>query len=464
MAPGRSPSAPPASHARVGLIPALGLFHATMLVMGGIVGAGIFMNPSVVARQVHTPALILGVWMFGGLVALAGALVYAELAARLPRTGGQYVYLREAYHPVLAFAYGWALLLVIQTGGMAAVAVIFARYFRELTHVTIAEGAIATSALVVLTAVNCLGVRAGTAVQSFLMVAKITIITGLVLCGWLLVPVAHSMGGPILDRPFSFDLFAAIGAAMIPVIFAYGGWQTTNFVADEVQDPAKTLPRALLLGVAGVVLLYVAVNFVCVRVLGPHGLAETAAPASAIMRVALGERGAGLIAAGIAISALGFLSQSILTAPRVYFAMASDGIFFRSVAWLHPRTRVPVVSIALQGLCAIVIALSGSYEQILNYFVSMDCLFFGLTATCIFVFRYRDQHAGITAGATLANRFRVPGHPFTTVFFIAACWLVVASTLYKYPTNSLIGTAIVAAGIPVYFLWARARRDEEIPA
>jgi APA family basic amino acid/polyamine antiporter len=437
---------------RTGLVARLNLFDATMVVMGGIVGAGIFMNPYVVARQVHTPALILFVWTLGGCVALAGAFVYAELAARLPRTGGQYAYLREAYHPAVAFAYGWALLLVIQTGGMAAVAITFARYFIELTHVPAAEGWIATAALLILTVVNCLGVRAGSVVQSTLMITKIVVIAALVWCGWLLAPPAPAGGGTLLDRPISFDLVAAIGAAMIPVIFAYGGWQTANFIADEVRAPARNLPRALLLGVAGVIILYLSVNFVDVRVLGAAGLAQTAVPASAVMRAALGDRGAGMIAAGIALSALGFLSQSILTAPRVYFAMARDGIFFKSVAWLHPRSRVPMVAIALQGFWAIAIALAGNYEQILNYFVAMDCLFFGLTATCIFVFRRRDAR-GIGLAKAPSYGYRVPGHPWTTGFFITACWLVVASTLYKYPTNSLIGLAIVTAGIPIYFMW-----------
>ena len=438
---------------RSGLVARLNLFDATMIVMGGIVGAGIFMNPYVVARQVHTPALIFFVWTLGGLVALAGAFVYAELAARLPRTGGQYAYLREAYHPAVAFAYGWALLLVIQTGGMAAVAITFSRYFIELTHIPLAEGWIATAALLILTVINCLGVRAGSAVQSALMVMKIVVISALVWCGWLLAPAARGMDGALLDRPVSFDLVTAIGAAMIPVIFAYGGWQTANFIADEVRAPARTLPRALLLGVTSVIVLYLSVNWVDVRVLGATGLAQTAVPASAVMRAAMGERGAAVIAAGIAVSALGFLSQSILTAPRVYFAMARDGIFFKSVAWLHPRTRVPIVAIALQGIWAIAIALAGNYEQILNYFVAMDCLFFGLTATCIFVFRRRDARGTTGSAKPPTYGYRVPGHPWTTGFFITACWLVVASTLYKYPTNSLIGVAIVAMGIPIYFIW-----------
>ena len=442
---------PPADQRPSGLVARLNLFDATMIVMGGIVGAGVFMNPYVVARQVHTPALILLVWALGGLIALAGAFVYAELAARLPQTGGQYAYLREAYHPAVAFAYGWALLLVIQTGGMAAVAITFARYFGELSHIALPEGLVATSALVILTVINCLGVRIGGTLQSVLMIMKIGVIAALVFCGLFIASSSHALGGAILDRPLSIDLVTAVGAAMIPVIFAYGGWQTASFIADEVRKPATNLPRALLLGVAGVIVLYLSVNFVDVRVLGAEGLAETVVPASAVMRLAMGERGATVIAAGIALSALGFLSQSILTAPRVYFAMARDGIFFKSVAWVHPKTRVPVVAIALQGLWAIVITLLGNYEQILNYFVAMDCLFFGLSATCIFVFRRRDARR--REGNAQTYGYRIPFHPWTTVMFIGACWLVVGSSFYKYPTNSLIGLGIVAAAAPVYFLW-----------
>jgi APA family basic amino acid/polyamine antiporter len=225
-----------------------------------------------------------------------------------------------------------------------------------------------------------------------------------------------------------------------------------------VREPRKNLPRGLLIGVVGVAALYIAVNFVYVRVLGAAGLAQATTPASAVMRAALGERGAVLIALGIAVSTLGFLSQSILTAPRVYFAMARDGLFFKSVAWLDPRRRVPIVAILLQGVWAIVIALSGRYEQILNYVVSMDFLFFGLTATCLFVFRRRETRAGghIGAGSTL---YQTPGHPVTTALFIAACWLVVANTLYKYPGNTAIGMAILLAGIPVYFAWGRGQRQ-----
>ena len=422
-----------------------------MVVMGGIVGAGIFINPCVVARQVHTPALILGAWIFGGIIGLAGAFIWAELAATMPAVGGQYAYLREAYHPSIAFLYGWVLLLVIQTGGMAAVSITFARYFVEFTGVHAPDWLVATTALGILTLINCLGVKTGGRTQSALMVMKIVAIAALVIAG---LALAGSHSSPASTQEGASSL-TAFGAAMVPVLFAYGGWQTANFIAAEVKEPARNLPRALVIGVAGVVALYSTVNWVCLRSLGPQALAATTTPATAVMRLALGQRGATFIAAAIAISTLGFLSQSILTAPRVYFAMADDGLFFNAVAWLHPRTRVPVVAIILQSVWTMVIALSGRYEQILNYVVSMDFLFFGLTATTIFVFRRRAARGTMNTGIG----YRMPGHPVITVAFAAICWWVVANTLYRYPQNSLIGFGLLLAGIPVYWFWRRRERQ-----
>lgn len=435
-----------------------------MIVMGGIVGAGIFINPYVVAQQVHTPVLILAAWVVGGLLALAGAFVYAELAARMPDVGGQYAYLREAYHPAIAFLYGWVLLLVIQSGGMAAVSITFARYLLDLTGANAPDWLLGAAALAALTIINCLGVKKGSAVQSALMVMKIAAIAALIFCGAFLLgrPSQFALHPVIGERP-SWRLLSVFGAAMVPVLFAYGGWQTASFIAGEIRDPRRNLPRGLLLGVCGVIVLYVGVSWVCVRALGPAGLAESHTPASAVMRIALGETGRKLIAVGIAISTLGFLSQSILTAPRVYFAMADDGLFFRAVARIHPRTRVPLVAIILQSLWTIVIAVSGRYEQILNYVVSMDFIFFGLTATCIFVFRRRDSVDSEGAPhlpdvGRCGQGYRVPGHPITTALFVAGCWLVVANTLYRYPRNSLVGMAILAAGVPVYFFWSSRQK------
>ena len=433
-----TPPGPPA------LAREIGPFGATMLVMGGIVGSGIFMNPYVVARQVGTPALILAAWGFGGLVALAGAFVYAELASLRPAVGGQYAYLREAYSPRVAFLYGWVLLLVTQSGGMAAVAVTLARYLGELVGLPLSEAAVALVVLAALTGVNCLGVRAGNDVQALLMVLKTVAIVGLVATGVTAFGGERVTLRPLLDRPPSPDLALAFGAALVPVLFAYGGWQTSGFVMGELKRPERDMPRALLLGVAGVVVLYLAVNLVCLRALGADGLAASRAPATDVMRAALGERGARLIALGIVISTLGFLAQGILTAPRVYYAMARDGVFFRAVGELHPRTRVPVLAIALQGLVAGLIAVSGRYEQILNYVVSVDFIAMGLTGAALFVFRSRGE----------AGAFRAPGHPWTTAFFVLSCWLVVAATIHRYPRDSVKGLAILALGLPVYRLWS----------
>jgi basic amino acid/polyamine antiporter, APA family len=227
-------------------------------------------------------------------------------------------------------------------------------------------------------------------------------------------------------------------------------------VAGEMRNPRRDLSRGLVIGVIGVVALYLAVNFVCLRVLGPDGLAATRIPASAVMRVALGERGAKWIAFGIAISTLGFLSQGILTAPRVYYAMARDGLFFKSVGWLSPRSGVPVVAIVLQGVTATVIALSGRYEQILNYVISVDFISFGLTAASLFVFRRRSTDSPETL-------YLVPGHPYTTALFVLACAAIVTTTIATFPANSAIGLIILLAGIPVYLYWSSAKRKNAQP-
>jgi basic amino acid/polyamine antiporter, APA family len=426
-----------------GLARRIGLFDATMIVLGGIVGSGIFVTPAIVARAAPSAGLIVGAWLIGGAAALLGAFVYAELSSARPEVGGQYAYLREAVHPLVAFLYGWALLLVIQTGGMAATAITFARYFRELVPMPMSDGAVAALAMALLTTINCLGVRAGSSAQSALMVLKICALAALIAAGLLLsggAPAAPSSSGSLLG----------LGAALVPVLFAYGGWQTSCFVAGEMRDPRRDLPRALLAGVGGVIALYTLVVFGCLRTLGPTELARTGVPALEVMTRTLGRRGALAISAGIAISTLGFLSQSILTAPRVYFAMAEDGVFFRAVGRVNARTRAPVVAIVLQGVLTIVIALSRTFEVILNYVVSIDFVFFALTATCVFVFRRRG----------IRGTFAMPGHPVTTVAFIFVCAAVVASTFRADPAHSIAGLAITLAGIPAYRLWRALHRNQ----
>ena len=443
----------------------LGLFDATMIVMGGIIGSGIFINGSIVAQQVHPRLLVLGAWAMGGVIALAGAFIYAELAAHRPQVGGQYAYIREAFHPLPAFLYGWTLLLVTQTGGMAAVAVTFAKYFAQLTNLpdtNWTSGVIAVVVLAALTLINCMGVRAGSTVQSTLMVLKIVAILALIACGLFVVKPDYP--SEFINRSKDWQPSAAyfapglnwltltaFGASLVPVMFAYGGWQTSCFIAGEVREPRQNLPRGLLIGVLGVIALYLLANYVYVYALGVDQLAQTPTPASEVMRLAFGERGKAFIAAGIAISTLGFLSQGMLTAPRVYFAMADDGLFFKRVAWLHSQTRVPVVAIALQGALAIliIVALSGVYGKILNYVMSVDTVFFAVSAACVFVFRRRDGRAA----------FSVPWHPLTTLVFIIAESFVALSVMINFPIDSVKGWGILLAGIPVYFFW-RWKRNE----
>lgn len=448
----------------------LGLFDTTMIVMGGIIGSGIFINPYVVAQQVPSTVLILAAWAFGGLIALAGAFIYAELSSQTSVSGGQYVYLRDAFHPALAFIYGWALLLVTQSGGMAAVAVTFAKYVCALWQMRASDNfaaSLATVVLMLLTIINCLGVRAGSTTQNLFMILKLVAIAALVAFGLSVSgPPATAVATSTSSPPGIWKSLTAFGAALIPVQFAYGGWQTSCFVAGEVREPQKNLPRGLFFGVLGVIAVYLSVNFVCVHALGPLGLAQTRTPASAVMRLALGENGARIIAIGIAISTAGFLSQSMLTAPRVYFAMAEDGLFFSSLAKLN-RARVPAFAIALQGALAIVITLSGRYEQILNYVIFVDVIFFALTAASVFIFRRRGKTDSALLKASpmpvrLAPRtFQVPGHPLTTLFFIIACCGVAFSTLYRYPHNSLIGLGITLTGLPAYLFWTTRKAPSQ---
>ncbi len=427
----------------VGLARRLGAFDATMIVMGGIIGAGIFRNPAVVAQHVSTPGLMLGAWAVGGLIALTGAFVYAELAQRRPEVGGQYAYIRDAFHPMVAFLYGWGLLLVTQTGGMAAVAMTFADYLRELTGIGLGREWVAVATLLLLTVVNCFGVRSGSNVQSALMVMKIAAILALVVLGWRAIG-----GGQDAVAAPAENTTSGFMRAMVPVLFAFGGWQTASFVSGEMKNPERDLSRGMLMGVLGVVVLYLAVSYICVAVLGPASLAQTATPASDVMRRALGDNGARLMAAGIAVSTVGFLSQGMLTAPRVYYAMARDGLFFKSVGSLNEKSRAPVVAIALQGVWASVIVLFfGVYGPVLNYVVSLDAVFFGLTGAALLVFRKRDP--------TAVKGMAMPGHPWTTGIFVLAFWTLALSTIVQFPKDAGMGVLLLLLGVPVYLYWKR---------
>jgi basic amino acid/polyamine antiporter, APA family len=434
-----------------GYAPTLGLFSATMMVVGGIIGSGIFLNPAIVAARVGTTALTLLVWILGGVVALIGALVYAELGARRPVAGGGYVYLRDAYGPFPAFLYAWTLLLVIATGAIAAVAVTFANYATALLGWNAeARVPLAVGAIVTLSGVNYLGVRPGALTQNVFTVLKLTALVLLIVAGLTAVGVAAAPE----PAPVQRNTALMLGAALVPVLFAFGGWQQTNFIAEELIAPKRNLPRALIAGVSIVVAVYLLANLAYLRTLGIVGLAQSSAPAADAMTARFGSLGGTLIAAGIAISSFGFLNLVILVSPRVYRAMASDGLFFPSLARLHPKYRTPGAAILFQGAWAILLTLTGRYADLLDYVVFGDWIFFGSTAATLFVFRARARNGK----EPKEIRFRMPGYPVAPVVFVLAAAYVVIGSIASNPGNAVRGATLIALGIPVYLFWTGKAR------
>jgi APA family basic amino acid/polyamine antiporter len=427
----------------------LGPYDVALIVIGSVIGSGIFRTPSVVAQRIHLPSLILAAWVAGGIVALFGAFVLGELGVRRPEGCGAYAYLRDAFHPVVAFAYGWTSLFASFTGGLAAAAVLFAGYFLSLTGLRMAPVLVAAGALAVLALINALGVRTGTNVQSGLTLLKVAALLALVGATVAAHPAARAEP-PVISAPAAGTL-AALGIAMVPILFTYNGAVVANFMAAEARNVTRTLPLGLMWGMSGVVALYLLVNAGCIRVLGVSGLAGTPVPVSAVLHAAVGQTGARLAALVVAVTTLGFMSNRMLTVPRLYHAMAEDGLFFRAVGRIDPRTHVPVIAIVLQGIVAILIALSGSYEHILNFVVATFYIFNGLLALALFVIRARDRDAGVPQPGS----FRVPLHPVSTALYLLASWGVAIATCVAYPRDGLVGAMIVLSAVPVYALWSR---------
>ncbi len=426
-----------------------------MAVIGGIIGGGIFRTPATVAERVGSPALTLAAWIAGGVIALIGALCFGELGQRCPKAGGGYVYLRETWGPLAAFLYGWALLLVIATGAMAAVAVTFANYALALAglppRLTVP---VAIGAIVLLSGINWIGVKPGAVTQNVLTLLKLGALAALITVGLsAVVPQSPPVAPPPTPHGLP-GIVVSLGAALVPVLFTYGGWQQTNFLAEEIIDPERNLPRALLLGVAIVVAVYLLANLAYLRVLGIAGLAASTAPAADTMRRLLGPTGGTLIAAGIAVSTLGFLNLVILVTPRALQAMAADGVFFPRLARLHPVHRTPTAAIALQAGWAIALTLSGTFGQLVDYVAFADWIFFGLTVAGLFVYRARDREAGRSPGG-----FLVPGFPWTAGLFVTAALFVVVSSVLANLRNAAVGTLLLALGIPVYAYWSRRSRS-----
>lgn len=435
---------------------ALGPFDATMVVVGGIIGAGIFINPYIVAQRLPSSGWVLAAWAAGGAIALAGALAYAELGSLFPKAGGQYVYLRDAYHPLAGFLYGWALLLMIECGAIAAVAITFAEYALRLAG---RDGApalpLAIAAIVAVSAINYLGVKPGSRVLNVFVVLKVAALAVLIGAGFLFAPAAAdvatgghgSVSAETASRPAGPILFL-FGAALIPILFSYGGWQNANYVAEEIADPRRNLPRSLLAGTLLVAVVYVLVNVVYLRALGLEGLAATRTPASDAAGRLLGSAGDRFVAAAIAISTFGFLDLAVLAPTRVYYAMAADGLFFRGVARLHPRFRTPSLAIILQAAWSIALALTGTYAALVDTVVFADWIFFGLTVASVLVFRRRLPLASRPAGS-----FRAPLYPLLPILFAIVSVGVVASVVASNPVRSAVGAALLLAGVPAYLYW-----------
>ncbi len=440
----------------------VGPFSATMAVIGGIIGAGIFLNPAIVAERVHTPALTLGAWVLGGVIAVTGAFCFGELGSRSPRAGGGYVYLRDAYGGLPAFLYGWALLLVMATGAIAAVAVTFARYLLALLALPPAATLpVAVAAIALLSTINYLGVKPGAITQNVFTLLKLAALALLIGAGLLLRlgPEAAARLAAAAPATAPSGVVLAMGAALVPVLFATGGWQQTNFIAEEIIEPERNLPLAIVVGVGVVVAVYLLANLAYLRVLGAAGLAASTAPAADVMRAVGGQRGAALISLGIALSTFGFLNLVILVSPRVYQAMAADGAFFPALARLHPRFRTPAAAIVFQGAWGIVLTLSGTYAQLLDYVVFGDWIFFGLVVSTLFVYRRRDSRRG--ALGARAPGYRAWGYPWTAGLFVLSAAFVVTSSVASNPRNAAVGASLLALGVPVYGFWrwrARAAR------
>jgi len=435
---------------RPGLVRGLGTWDGALLTIGSIVGTGIFLTTSDMARVLPHAGLILGVWLAGGLLTLAGALTYGELGAMFPRAGGMYHYLREAYGPLWGFLFGWAAFLVIMSGGIAALGVAFGTYLASfLPFVSIKAGA--CLAILVLTAINHLGLKEGAGVQNTLTVLKIGSIVALVALG-LLAPAPSKAD---LAAPLGIAggaLLTAFGVAMIAALWTYDGWYGLTCSAGELRDPGKSLPRGLILGTGIVIVLYMLLNLVYIRVLTVPEMAGASRIGEAAAGVLFGPTGARLVSLAILVSTFGCLSATILYSSRIYLPMAEDGVFFHSLAEVHPRFRTPVRSLWAQTAWALLLTLSGTYEQLYTYVVFVSVMFHAATAAAVIVLRRtRPDHP---------RPYRTWGYPVIPALFILASLLLVGNTLLEKPVESLLGLGLLALGLPAY-LWFRKRTAAE---
>lgn len=430
---------------------ALSTFDLTMIAIGSTIGSGIFLTPALIVHSLGSPLLVFIVWIVGGLMSLAGALTFAELGGMMPGAGGVYVYLCKAYGGLSGFLYGWAYFLVVNTGGIAALSIAFATYFGYIfplgPHgITL----VAISGLLLVTVINVLGVRAGGVFSDLFTILKIAgilfiIIVGL---GWG-SGKGTDFAAPIGD--FHGNLGSALAVAMVGVLWSCGGWQHASYAAAEAKNPRRAIPVAMVVGAAVVVCLYLLTNLSYLLLLSPEAVGSSPHVAADAVESILGNAGGTIIALAIFVSTFGTAGIYTLTAPRIYYAMAADGVFFRKVAEVHPRFRTPAVAIVLQtGWAILLILFWGTFENLIKYVVFTDWIFFALTAAAVFVFRARKPEA--------ERPYRTWGYPVTPAFFIVvAVWFVV-NTLISEPAQAWAGLLFLAIGVPVYYFWKRRSR------
>jgi APA family basic amino acid/polyamine antiporter len=430
----------------------LGLFDATMINVGTIIASAIFIVPAVIAAGLHATSLTILVWVVGGIVSLLGAVSIAELAAAMPRAGGAFVYLSEAYGPVWGYLYGWANGTVVNPASIAAIAVGFAGYlgfFFPLSGAGIK--AVAIASILGLTLLNAIGVRAGALTQNVLTTLKIGILIALIVIGFALPGGSSANLQPWWPEGSWSSLIGPLGIAMVAVLWAYDGWIETTYVAGEVTEPGRNLPRAIIYSTVIAVALYVLVTVSFTYVLSSARVAGSSLVASDAAQVTLGRFGAGLVAGAILISTLGANNGIVLTAARIPYAMAREGVMFRWIGGVHPRFLTPVPSLIAQAGVSILLALTGKYDQLFTYVIFTEFLFYALM--CAAVIRLRAR------APAMERPYRAWGYPVTPLAFIAfAVWLV-GNTIAEKPKDALVGTVILVAGLPLYFYWKRQRTD-----
>ncbi|OOG38461.1 amino acid permease [Rhodanobacter sp. C06] len=424
----------------------LGVWDGAMIVIGGVIGAGIFRTPATVAERTSSGLPLLALWVLGGLLTLTGVLCYAELGSRRPQAGGIYLYLREAFGMLPAFLFGWTMALINYPGSVAAVATTFADYFCKAVDLPLLwVKPVGVAAIVFIVGVNLFGIRAGALMQNVFAVLKLAAIALLVAVG---LALAHGHLGGVLaaDTAHPVPSGAFVGA-LLPVLFTYGGFHYLNDLAGEVRDPQRTLPRALLLGMLGVVLAYVLANIAYLTGLGHSGLAASQAPAADLMRRLFGETGAKVMAVGIACSTFGYCSIAIAGGARVLQTMGADGMLFRAVGYIDPRTRAPQVALALLGAWTVVLMLWGNFGQLVDYTTVGEWLGHAFGIGTLFWYRWKfvDEPAP----------YRVPLFPLLPLVFVVTVLGVIVATAVASPHDAGMSLLIIALGAPVYWLWRR---------